>query len=162
VPHLRGFVPTATARVPFGYIVPEELGSRLHGHGIHFNKIAVDSPLQVESYLITSKDRTFSPDVAAAVPQKGESEVPLSQKPPPTRFETVLTVRAERRNYTAPVGSLFVPMAQRAGVLAAYLLEPMSDDGFTRWQFLDHLLETGRLYPIHRVLTHITPRTRAE
>ena len=44
-----------------------------------------------------------------------------------------------------------VRTAQRAGTLAVYLLEPHSDDGFARWEFLDAQLKTGELYPVHRV-----------
>jgi hypothetical protein len=45
-----------------------------------------------------------------------------------------------------------VRTAQRAGTLAVYLLEPHSDDGFTRWEMLDTQLRTGELYPVHRLL----------
>jgi Zinc carboxypeptidase len=162
VPHLRGFVATESARLPFAYLVPSTLASRLEGHGITFQKLASDQRFDVESYVIVAKEETFSPDVAANVPQKGEAEVPLSQKPSPVRFETVLSVRAERRELTAQAGMLLVPTAQRSGVLASYLLEPHSDDGFTRWQFLDSDLAVGGIYPIHRLLTHVTPRTRPE
>ncbi len=162
VPHLRGFVPTESARLPLAYVAPAELAARLDGHGVRYSRLAETQTLEVESYAIVAREQTFSPDVAASVPPRGEAEVPLSQRPPPVRFETVLSVSAERRAIDFPPGTLFVPTAQRAGILAAYLLEPCSDDGFARWQFLDHLLQPGALYPIHRVIEHTEPRVRAE
>jgi hypothetical protein len=82
---------------------------------------------------------------------RGGSEIPLSQRPAPKRFETVLSVRPERRRMKVDAGSLLVRTAQRAGTLAVYLLEPHSDDGFARWEFLDGSIKVGELYPVHRV-----------
>ena len=61
-------------------------------------------------------------------------------------------MRGERRKATFETGTLVVPTAQRAGILAIYLLEPASDDGFTRWEILDASLKVGELHPVHRVL----------
>ena len=85
-----------------------------------------------------------------------------SAKPPPKRFETVVTVTPERRSFAAPAGMLYVPAAQRAGTLAVYLLEPHSDDGFTRWQFLDGELKVGSHHPVHRVIRVPAPPKKAE
>ena len=48
-------------------------------------------------------------------------------------------------------------MGQPLGVLAMYLLEPSSDDGFVTWNFLDDALAEGKDYPIWRVLKQATP-----
>jgi len=162
VPHLRWPLPTALVTTPPAYLAPAALAERLTGHGISYETLAEPATLEVESYVVLAKDSTFSPDVSALVPEPGQAELPLSQKPPPQRFETVVTVRPERRTVTFPAGTLRVPTAQRAGTLAVYLLEPHSDDGFTRWQFLDGLLEVGGLHPIHRQLVIPRPRTTAE
>jgi hypothetical protein len=92
------------------------------------------------------------------VPPLGKGEVPLSAEPPPRRFETVLSVRPERRRVTMPRGALYVPTAQRAGTLAVYLMEPHSDDGFARWEVLDAILDVGALFPIHRLISAPAPR----
>jgi hypothetical protein len=152
VPHRRTFVPTATVTMPYAYLAPPVLAERLLGHGVTFSSLATPVEMATESYLILARDETFSPDVAAEVPPAGRGEVPLSAKPKIVRFETVLTVRAERRLVRVPAGTLVVPTAQRAGVLAMYLLEPHSDDGFARWQYLDELLDVGQLYPVHRLV----------
>ena len=51
----------------------------------------------------------------------------------------------------APAGWYYVPMGQRLGVLAAYLLEPDSADGVAAWNFLDRDLRQGQDSPILRV-----------
>ena len=162
VPHRRTFVPTAAVTMPFAYLAPAVLAERLLGHGITFSSLATPAEMPTESYLVLARDETFSPDVAAEVPPLGGAEVPLSAKPKIVRFETVLTVRAERRLTRVPAGTLMVPTAQRAGVLAMYLLEPHSDDGFARWQFLDALVEVGQLYPVHRIVDEPRGRTKQE
>jgi hypothetical protein len=78
------------------------------------------------------------------------------------RFETVLTVAAERSTREFPAGTLYVPTAQRTGTLAVYLLEPHSDDGFCRWQFLDTLIQEGELHPVHRVVDAAGAPKKAE
>jgi hypothetical protein len=151
IPHRRSFVPTASVRIPIVYIAPAELAERLLGHGISFSVLPIPRQFETESYVIVAKETTFSPDVAVAMPKPGEKELPLSARPAPVRYETVLTVRAERRVTSFEAGVLYVSTAQRAGLLAMCLLEPHSDDGFARWQFLDHLLKVGELFPVHRL-----------
>lgn len=162
-PHHRTFVPVHSVSTPAGYLVPASLAARLDGHGIHYAPLAAEGEHLVDSYRIVAREQTFSPDVAGVVPPPGEAEAPLSAKPPPRRFETVLTVSAERRRATFPAGTLVVPTAQRAGTLAVYLLEPHADDGLARWQYLDAMLEVGGWYPIHRMIDAPAPlRPKAE
>jgi hypothetical protein len=162
MPHHRTFIPTQAVSTPAAYVVPAELAARLEGHGIRFERLSTPQRFTVDSYRVARREETFSPDVAANVPPPGEAEVPLSQKPKPVRFETVLTVAPERSSREFPAGTLYVPTAQRAGTLAVYLLEPHSDDGFCRWQFLDGMITVGELYPIHRVVGAATAPKKAE
>jgi hypothetical protein len=150
-PHARWFVPTAAVSTPMAYVAPASLAGRLSGHGIAFEVLDQPRELDVESYVVLSSEKTFSPDVATTPVPRGGSEIPLSQRPAPKRFETVLSVRPERRRMKVDAGSLLVRTAQRAGTLAVYLLEPHSDDGFARWEFLDGSIKVGELYPVHRV-----------
>lgn len=162
MPHHRTFVPTQAVSTPTAYLVPAELASRLEGHGIRFERLDAPRRFTVDSYRVARREETFSPDVAANVPPPGQAEVPLSQKPKPVRFETVLTVAPERSTREFPAGLLYVPTAQRAGTLAVYLLEPHSDDGFCRWQFLDGQVTVGELYPVHRVVGATAAPKKAE
>ena len=106
MPHYRTFVPTQAVSTPSAYLVPASLASRLEGHGIRFETLASAQRFQVDSYRIARREQTFSPDVAANVPPPGQTEVPLSQKPKPVRFETVLTVAPERSEREFPAGTL--------------------------------------------------------
>lgn len=151
-PHLRTFVPTARVAMPPAYLAPAEVAGALEQHGITFERLERETSVEVDSYRVLSIEKTFSPDVAGLVPPPGGAEIPLSANPPPKRFETVVTVRAERGSALFPAGTLVVPTAQRTGVLAVYLLEPCSDDGLTRWEMLDAHLAVGGLHPVHRVL----------
>jgi Zinc carboxypeptidase len=159
-PHHRSFVAVHEVTTPAAYLAPPLLAERLRGHGVAFEVLAQARTFDVESYRVTWREPTFSPDVAALVPPPGQAEVPLSAKPPPTRFETVLTVAAARQSYTAPAGTLWVPTAQRAGTLAVLLLEPQSEDGFARWQVLDELIAVGQDFPVRRVLEPATGAPR--
>jgi hypothetical protein len=161
-PHHRTFVPVTEVSTPVGYLVPVSLADRLHGHGIDFDVLTAPQTYEVDSYRIDKIEKTFSPDVAALVPAPGEAEIPLSAKPLPKRFETVVSVSPERRTITVPAGTLYVPTARRTGTLAVYLLEPHSDDGFTRWEFLDKDLQVGKHHPVHRVVKPITAPRKAE
>ncbi len=162
VPHHRTFVPTQAVSTPAGYLVPASLAARLEGHGIRFERLSAARRFTVDSYRVARREETFSPDVAANVPPPGQAEVPLSQKPKPVRFETVLTVAPERSTREFPADTLLVPTAQRAGTLAVYLLEPHSDDGFCRWRFLDEQLTVGELFPVHRVVEPVRAPRKAE
>ncbi|MCP3061356.1 hypothetical protein LXT21_21475 [Myxococcus sp. K38C18041901] len=162
VPHHRTFIPTQAVSTPEAYLVPAALAPRLESQGIRFEVLPKAQRFLVDSYRIARREETFSPDVAANVPPPGQAEVPLSQKPKPVRFETVLTVSPERGEREFAQGTLRVPTAQRAGTLAVYLLEPHSDDGFCRWQFLDTLLEVGGYYPVHRVVSPAPAPKKAE
>jgi hypothetical protein len=151
VPHLRTFAPAAQVSIPHAYLVPAEMGEALARHGIAFQRLESAAELEVDGYRVLTIEKTFSPDVAGVVPPPGGAEIPLSAKPPPKRFETVVSVRLERRVTSFAEGTLVVPTAQRAGVLAVYLLEPCSDDGFTRWEMFDRHLKVGELHPVHRM-----------
>lgn len=163
-PHKRWFVPVASVATPAAYVIEgpaaAALAPRLRGHGIEVEALAADAELEVESYAVLSSEKTFSPDVAAAPVPLGGAEVALSKRPPPVRFETVVQVRPERRRARFGQGALLVRTAQRTGTLAVYLLEPHSDDGFTRWELLDRQLEVGAHHPVHRVVAPLVVPTR--
>lgn len=52
---------------------------------------------------------------------------------------------------TVAAGSFLVPTNQRFGVLAAFLLEPASEDGYTTWNFFDDALASHQAHPVRRV-----------
>ncbi|MHC4924443.1 MAG: M14 family metallopeptidase [Planctomycetota bacterium] len=149
VHHLRRFVPTTSVQRPAGYLVPKELGPRLEGHGIQFEKLGKRGELDVEASVVTARERTWSPDVTGPVPKLGKAK---GKKKADPRWETVFTVRREGRRKKFPAKTLWVPTAQPLGNLAIYLLEPESDDGFARWGYLDKTAKVGKPFPVWRVL----------
>ena len=70
-------------------------------------------------------------------------------------FEGHRTVQLEGQwgtasGFTAIPGWFLVRTDQRLGILAAYLLEPASEDGIATWNFLDRELQARAPYPIVR------------
>jgi dipeptidyl-peptidase 4 len=63
-----------------------------------------------------------------------------------------LTVHSQVQTRTLDRGTYVIRTAQLLGVLAAYLLEPESDDGLAAWNFFDPDLDAGSAYPVLRVL----------
>jgi hypothetical protein len=61
---------------------------------------------------------------------------------------------------TLPAGTPIVRLAQPLGLLAAYLLEPESDDGLTDWNFLDQWLEVGKPVPIRKIMNNTKMATK--
>lgn len=80
-------------------------------------------------------------------------------------FEGHRTVMLEGRWNPAPGDTVAVPgwylvrTDQPLGTLAAYVLEPASEDGVVTWNLLDRELQIGTAYPIIRVRS--SPRTPA-
>ena len=72
-------------------------------------------------------------------------------------FEGHRTVSVEGRWQAADVvvapGWFYLPTGQRLGVLAAYLLEPGSEDGFVTWNLLDRDVRPRATFPVRRVRT---------
>ena len=120
--------------LPAGYLIPAqfaELVSLLQAHGIVVERLRN--------------------------PWLGNSEVFTVDSVSAARFvfEGHRTVTVEGRWSpgldSARAGSFYVPASQQLGVLAAYLLEPASEDGVVTWGFLDRTLRPRTAYPIRRV-----------
>ena len=77
---------------------------------------------------------------------------------PTRRFEGHCTVVLEGQwaaanTDTVPAGSFVVPTDQRFGDLAAFLLEPASEDSYFTWNFFDSGLTSGANAPVRRFMT---------
>jgi len=123
VPYLGKFIKTRTTPRPFAYLLPlaeRSLTEKLRQHGVFVERLV--NPLEVEVEVFRADRVEASPR-----PYQGHHLVTVSGQ-----------WTTERRTF--PPGTFVVPMAQRSANVAAYLLEPESDDGFVRWNYLDHLL----------------------
>ena len=132
----------ATARA---YVLRREDGTRaaiekLLQHGITVEELTEPLTTEVESFVIDSVKK-------AGRAFQGHTTVTLAGK---YKKETI----------TFPAGSIMVRAAQPLGTLAAYLLEPESDDGLTTWNFLDSYLGEGKVHPIYKAIVEFGASSR--
>jgi dipeptidyl aminopeptidase/acylaminoacyl peptidase len=123
---------------PYAYLLPASYAgavTNLQRHGIQINALREDVELDIEAYRVTRLD--------VARPFQKHSLLSL---------ET--TLRKESRRL--PAGTILVRTAQPLGTLAAFLLEPGSEDGLATWNFFDAGLKEGRDFPVLR-LPHSVP-----
>ncbi len=131
------FAMTRTVPVPSAYLFRDEPGLRpvrdlLLLHGVAVEALTGPAELEVESFAITSvgrNERTF----------QGHREVKLAGR-----------ARAERVAF--PAGTYLVRSSQPLAALAAYLLDPESDDGVVTWNLVDAYLAPGKVAPISRLM----------
>jgi len=140
VPYYASYQPKRTVNLPYGYLISQpdpDLVAILLKHGLLVESLTSELTLPVEVFLpteIKAADRPFQGHRLDQI--KGEYK---------------------KENRTFPAGSLFVPTGQPLGFLAAYLLEPESDDGLAVWNFFDRYIyrEWQRGYaelPVYRLL----------
>jgi hypothetical protein len=135
-PHIARFIPTVALPRPFAYVVTEpSIAAKLRQHNVEVAALAAPADIEVEAYIVLSSEKTTSPDICTGI----------------ERFETVLSVRKERRRVRFEPGTLVVPTGQRLGNLVVYLLEPESDDGLARWEFFDSSTRVGAPFPVYRI-----------
>jgi hypothetical protein len=131
------FVATRSVTAPRAYLFPPEAGLRvvsdkLRAHGVSVEELVSPLETEVERFTIEQVKPTGQPF-------QGHRLVRASGQ---TRTETL----------TFPAGTIVVRTAQPLGRLAAYLLEPESDDGFVTWNFLDSYVAPGKTYPISKLM----------
>jgi len=140
MPFFAEFFAKRSVKLPFGYLIPlpvPEVEVKLRQHGITVEKLTQSVTLTVESFKVTEL--------------KGQER--------PYQGHRLNSVKGEyaEAELEFPAGTLFIPMAQPLGKVAAYLLEPESDDGLLVWNFFDRNLvpQWGRgqqVYPVYKLL----------
>ena len=140
MPFFAEFFAKRSVKLPFGYLIPlpvPEVEAKLLQHGITVEKLMQPVKLTVESFKVTEL--------------KGQER--------PYQGHRLNSVKGEysEEEKEFPEGTLFIPMAQPLGKVAAYLLEPESDDGLLVWNFFDRNLvpQWGRgqqVYPVYKLL----------
>ena len=122
---------------PWAYLLPsrfEEALDNLEAHGIQVQTLAADTELGVEVYRIDSRQQGTT--------RGGSYE-----------GHVLNTVKTSKRSETRaiPSGTLVIRTAQPLGTLAAFLLEPQSEDGLCTWNFFDAVLAEGQDFPVLRL-----------
>jgi hypothetical protein len=128
IPYFADFVPKRTVPFPAGYMIPASAASaevvhKLVQHGLVVERLIQPATLDVEGFRMTEikgADRLY----------QGHRTNTVKGTPAPSKQEFA-------------GGSIFVTTAQPLGNLAAYLLEPESDDGLIAWNFFDKDLASG-------------------
>ncbi len=129
------YTPTKSVELPFAYALPARfawVAQRLSMHGVNVQTLAEDTEIKVEQYQVTSakRSREFQGHRMLAI-------------------EAELLDPSERK---FPAGTFIVRVSQPLGKLAAYLLEPLSDDSLAVWNFFDPDILGNQLYPVSRVV----------
>jgi hypothetical protein len=126
------FVAARREAIPESYLIPERfsrVAELLRRHGITVERLRRRVAGPLESFTVDSVARD-----------------PLFEGHHPVRLEGHWSEGKE----TAAAGWYLVRTAQTLGLLAAYLLEPASEDGVVTWNLLDAGLSPGGPYPILR------------
>jgi hypothetical protein len=140
MPFFAEFFTTRSVRLPFGYLIPlpvPEVEAKLLQHGITVERLTQSMRLTVEAFHVTEL-------IGEERPYQGH------------RLNSVKGEYSEEEK-EFPAGTLFISLAQPLANVAAYLLEPESDDGFLVWNFFDRYLvpQWGRgeqVYPVFKLL----------
>ncbi|HWN81819.1 MAG TPA: hypothetical protein VNM87_06970, partial [Candidatus Udaeobacter sp.] len=130
---------------PYGYLLPaseERIAHQLLRHNLVVQQIEVPAELEVETFVVDRIGHTSSRDIAAEAPP-----------------ETVFFGHRALERTTARPGDFLVLMAQPFACLAAYLLEPESDDGLVEWGFFPDVTP-GSVYPVRRIAQPVAMSAR--
>jgi len=133
MPVVDRFVAAHREAIPAAYLLPPQHAHLVEGlrrHGVVVSRLEEPWAGSVEGFRIDTL-------TAAGGVFEGHRNVTLEG-------------RWQPRELAAPAGWYVVSTDQRLGVLAAYLLEPGSEDGFVQWNFLDRDLRRGGEAPILR------------
>ncbi|HKR23370.1 MAG TPA: hypothetical protein VJS17_12280, partial [Pyrinomonadaceae bacterium] len=139
------FVAKRSVTAPRAYVFKPEKNleiviERLVQHGIAVEELT--SPLQVEVDVFTI------------------GNVTRSQRTFQNHREMKITGTYKKESMTFPAGTIIVRTAQPLGRLACYLLEAESDDGLVDWNFFDSYLETGKTFPVYKLMQNVNTASR--
>lgn len=122
---------------PFAYLIPPghtAVVETLQRHGVQVEELREDIDLETESFLIAKVDTQ-----------------PYAES---KKYLLVIEASGEwkQKKRRVPAGTVVVKTAQPRGLLAAFLLEPRSEDGLTTWGSFSKDLAPGRDFPVQRLL----------
>lgn len=138
IPVYDRFDPILEQALPYAWVIPQAQASlleRLRLHGIFIEQVDQPTVVRAERFQIDTL-------LQSPRPFQGHREIRLNG-----HWVTSDSLAVDP-------GTYIVRAAQPLGILALYLLEPQSDDGFVTWNVLDEWLPTGR-YPVARVVSRI-------
>jgi hypothetical protein len=123
VPYFIDFYGSKKVKLPFAYLLTvhdPEIISLLKTHGILLEELSENSKIDAERFEISEL--------------KGANR--LNQG----HYTNTVKGRFVRGSISFPAGTIIIRTAQPLANLAAYLLEPQSNDGLMTWNYLDRYL----------------------
>lgn len=144
VPYIADYFSTKNIDLPYAYIIEypiAEVEENLLGHGIKMERLKETSTLKIQKFNIDEL--------------KGDERLNQGHYTNSIKGGYVM----EKKEF--PAGTIIIHTDQPLGKLAAYLLEPQSDDGLLKWNFFDRYLvpQWGRgyyPYPVYRVMEELS------
>jgi hypothetical protein len=141
VPYYVDYYPARSVKFPYAYLLTvndAEVTDLLKMHGIILERLADVAKVEVDRFEITEL--------------KGAMR--LNQG----HYTNTITGKYMKDTIDFPAGTLVIRTAQPLANLAAYLLEPESNDGLLTWNFFDRYLvpQWGRgfyPYPVYKVIS---------
>lgn len=140
VPYYIDYYPSRSVKLPFAYLIsvkePQVTGL-LKVHGIKLEKLSSAVKIKAERFEITEL--------------KGSAR--LNQG----HYTNSIKGNIKSSEVEFPAGSIVVRTAQPLANVAAYLLEPQSNDGLVLWNFFDRYLAPQwgsgyNQYPVYKIL----------
>ncbi|MDQ7816618.1 MAG: M14 family metallopeptidase [Melioribacteraceae bacterium] len=143
VPYLVDYLPTKQVKLPYAYLLKvkdPKVVNLLKTHGIKIEKLSSDPELEVQSFKI--------------------KELKPEQRLNQGHYNNIVKGEFAVEKKKFDKGTILVRMAQPLANVAAYLLEPETDDGLLHWNFFDNYLVPqwggGFLpYPVYKVMEKI-------
>jgi len=147
VPYFIDFYPVRSVKFPFAYLLTvndREVTELLKIQGIRIEKLAENSKIMVEKFVIT--------------------ELKAASRLNQGHYTNTISGNFANETIEFPEGTLVVKTDQPLANLAAYLLEPQSNDGLITWNFFDRYLvpQWGMgyyPYPVYRILNPVELKT---
>jgi hypothetical protein len=147
IPYYIDYYPVKSVKFPFAYIISvkgPEIINLLHLHGIILEQLTVDSRIEVERFEI--------------------SELKSSDRLNQGHHTNTIKGKIINETIDFPAGTYVVRTAQILANVAAYLLEPQSNDGMMTWNYLDRYLvpQWGMgyyPYPVYKVMNKVELKT---
>jgi murein tripeptide amidase MpaA len=147
VPYYIDYFPSKSVIFPFGYLITTSdpaITDLLKIHGIKIEKLSSDAKIAVQRFEISNL--------------KGAEK--LNQG----HYTNTIDGKYLSGLVNFPAGTILVRTAQPLGNLAAYLLEPQSNDGLVFWNFFDRYLvpQWGpgyNQYPVYKILDRVDLKT---
>jgi dipeptidyl-peptidase-4 len=139
MPYFADFFPKRTVRFPYAYLIPvfdDEMVAKLVAHGLAVEKLSSPATLEVEAFQVKEL--------------KGSERLFQGHRMNQVKGDYAMVTKE------FPKGTVVVRTGQPLGNLAAYLLEPESDDGFLAWNVFDRYITSqwGRgfqTYPVYKL-----------